>query len=156
MELKRKPKHYYVENAIYFITTHTFNFEPIFSDPKLAEILYNKILEYKGLLEYNLHSFVIMPHHLHIMLDLPSKTNISYIMFRLKGSSSREINKLRGVKSPIWQDRFYDHMIRDERDYVKHMDYIHFNPVKHGLVYKPEEWKWSSFLDCINRRNSIS
>ena len=40
----------------------------------------------------------------------------------------------------LWQHRFWDHMIRNERDYENHFDYIHYNPVKHGLVPKPEDW----------------
>jgi putative transposase len=49
----------------------------------------------------------------------------------------------------IWQKRFLEHIIRDERDYSAHMDYVHFNPVKHGLVAHPAEWKYSTFHKCV-------
>jgi len=45
----------------------------------------------------------------------------------------------------VWQHRFWEHMIRDEDDFIKHVEYIHFNPVKHGLVNRVQDWPWSSF-----------
>ncbi len=52
-------------------------------------------------------------------------------------------------ESGIWQRRFWEHTIRDERDYAAHMDYIHFNPVKHGLVAEARAWEYSSFRRCV-------
>jgi putative transposase len=49
----------------------------------------------------------------------------------------------------IWQKRFWEHTIRDERDYSAHMDYVHFNPVKHGLVAHPAAWRYSTFHKCV-------
>jgi putative transposase len=51
----------------------------------------------------------------------------------------------------IWQRRYWEHTIRDERDYAAHMDYTHFNPVKHGLVEQPADWPFSSFRRCVER-----
>jgi len=49
----------------------------------------------------------------------------------------------------IWQRRYWEHTIRDDRDYAIHMDYIHFNPIKHGLVDNPADWPFSSFRRCV-------
>jgi putative transposase len=49
----------------------------------------------------------------------------------------------------IWQRRFWEHTIRDDRDYAVHMDYTHFNPVKHGLVENAADWPYSSFRRCV-------
>jgi REP-associated tyrosine transposase len=49
----------------------------------------------------------------------------------------------------IWQRRYWEHTIRDDRDYAVHMDYVHFNPVKHGLVTSPADWPFSSFHRCV-------
>jgi putative transposase len=51
----------------------------------------------------------------------------------------------------IWQRRYWEHMIRDEHDYAAHVDYVHFNPVKHGYVQHPAEWPHSSFRQCVVR-----
>ena len=45
----------------------------------------------------------------------------------------------------VWQRRYWEHMIRDDRDFARHFDYIHYNPVEHGHVRKPRDWRWSSF-----------
>ena len=51
----------------------------------------------------------------------------------------------------VWQPRYWEHTIRDDRDYAVHVDYIHFNPVKHGFVEHPAEWPFSSFRRCVAR-----
>jgi putative transposase len=69
-------------------------------------------------------------------------------MHSLKPNFTKAYKQATGVTGPMkfWQKRFYDHIIRDETDLHHHFDYIHFNPVKHGLVTKPEDWPHSSFL----------
>ena len=54
-------------------------------------------------------------------------------------------------ESLVWQRRFWEHTIRDDRDWRNHMDYIHFNPVKHGLVTRPCDWPWSSFRRMVDK-----
>ena len=51
----------------------------------------------------------------------------------------------------VWQRRFWEHAIRDEEDWRKHLNYIHFNPVKHGYANSPNEWPWSSFDACVKK-----
>ena len=50
---------------------------------------------------------------------------------------------------PLWQPRFWEHTIRDADDFARHMDYIHYNPVRHGLVAAPSQWPHSSFARCV-------
>ena len=57
----------------------------------------------------------------------------------------RSATRLHRAERGIWQRRFWEHTIRDERDYVAHMDYVHFNPVKHGLVTQVADWPYSTF-----------
>jgi len=68
---------------------------------------------------------------------------------RIVRKVERTIGTLRQRESGIWQRRFWEHTIRDERDYAAHMDYIHFNPVKHGLAAHPADWPFSSFRRCV-------
>ncbi|MEE8525722.1 MAG: transposase, partial [Thermoanaerobaculia bacterium] len=81
----------------------------------------------------------------------------------IKGSFSRHYLKAGGIQgrrnpsrrrsgeAAIWQRRFWEHFIRDEGDFQKHLDYIHFNPVKHGYVDSPREWPWSSFHRYVRK-----
>ncbi len=97
---------------------------------------------------------VILPEHLHCIWRLPEgdndfsnrwqliKTHFSKnITLDERISNSRKRKKERG----IWQRRFWEHLIRDEQDYQNHVDYIHYNPVKHGYVQQTIDWRYSSF-----------
>lgn len=88
-------------------------------------------------------------------------TNISQIMFAIKINSSRDIHKhmhSRGIDTSAmgscfqWQQSFYDHIIKDSRDFINHIEYIRYNPVKASLVKKPEDYPFLFFdEDVINR-----
>lgn len=147
--LKGKPLHFYLPDRIYFITTHTYNFDPIFLKGNLANILLNKIADLQTELDLPIYGYGIMHHHLHWMFETGDKNSLDYVMFRLKGSSSREINKVRGEKGHFWQERYQDHVVRNEKDFISHLNYIHYNAVKHRLVKKPEDWPFSSYKDYL-------
>jgi len=76
-------------------------------------------------------------------------------MHSLKPNFTREYKRLLGLSSfesmKFWQKRFWDHVIRDDRDFENHLHYIHFNPVKHGYVTDPRDWKDSSYLEWEKR-----
>ena len=59
--------------------------------------------------------------------------------------SGTPVARLRNGEVALWQRRFWEHTIRDEKDFERHVDYIHFNPVKHGLVERVRDWPYSSF-----------
>lgn len=67
----------------------------------------------------------------------------------VKAGEGRSASRVARGERGIWQRRFREHAIRDERDYGAHVDYVHFNPVKHGLAAAPGEWAWSSFRRCV-------
>ena len=103
---------------------------------------------------FRIDAAVILPDHIHCIWTLPTddadfsmrwreiKSGFSRrIRNREKITCSREQRKERG----IWQRRFWEHLIRDDKDYQHHMDYIHYNPVKHSYVNHPAQWHHSSF-----------
>lgn len=69
----------------------------------------------------------------------------------LPNVETRRTEFLERVGRGIWQKRYWEHTIRDDRDYRAHMDYVHFNPVKHGLVAHPAAWPYSTFEKCVAR-----
>ncbi len=97
---------------------------------------------------FQIDAIVILPDYIHCIWTLPENDSDFSTRWRLikRDFSSRMSAPLstRGEKK-IWQRRFWEHLIRDESDLQSHMDYIHYNPVKHGYVRRPEEWKYSSF-----------
>ena len=116
------------------------------------EKLRQSFLEVKAKRPFELLAAVVLPDHLHCLWCLPeSDADFSTRWQMVKTSFSRRIpaqKRKDGAKS-IWQPRFYDHCIRDESDFQKHLDYIHYNPVKHGLAYSPGEWPYSSFAHFV-------
>ncbi len=76
----------------------------------------------------------------------------SYFSHQYKGQIEliSDVRKAKGERA-VWQRRFWEHWIRDEDDYARHFDYIHYNPVKHGLVMSPGEWKHSSFQEYVKK-----
>jgi putative transposase len=97
-------------------------------------------------------AIVILPEHLHAILTLPpGDADFSDRWRRIKGDFTRNVSAAgvpisrdhRGEYS-LWQKRLWEHTIRDERDFERCADYIHFNPVKHRLVTSPSDWPFSS------------
>ena len=92
---------------------------------------------------YELHAWVVMPNHVHILI-LP-RVPVSVIMRWLKGSTARSANKILGrTGQPFWQDESYDHFLRDSSRIGRTVSYIENNPVSAGLVCCAEKWLWSS------------
>ena len=102
---------------------------------------------------FTVDAIVVLPNHLHTVFTLPQDdADFSGRWRRIKGhfSSTLIASCVATERNPngdlaLWQRRFWEHTIRDERDFERHVDYIHFNPVKHGLVSRACDWPHSSF-----------
>jgi len=130
----------------------------------LAERKSRLLVDYVGLLKdsiryvksnhpFEIDAMVIMPDHLHAIWTLPEGDNdFSTRWGLIKAGFSRRISKgerlslsrqSKGERG-IWQRRFWEHLIRDDDDFERHVDYIQYNPVKHGFVNRPVDWPFSS------------
>jgi len=85
-----------------------------------------------------------MPEHVHLLISEPERSTLSVVIQILKQITSRKLR--RGDARRFWQVRYYDFPVWSERKRVEKLRYIHRNPVKRGLVARPEDWRWSSFL----------
>lgn len=102
---------------------------------------------------FAIDAIVILPDHLHIIMTLPAgDANFSIRWSLIKRRFTTAVAKTgvpiarhRNGEHALWQRRFWEHTIRDERDFERHADYIHFNPVKHRLVTRVRDWPYSSF-----------
>lgn len=102
---------------------------------------------------FDIDAIVVLPDHLHSLWTLPEGDDDFSLRWRqIKSAFSRAIEKderisnsrLRKQERGIWQRRFWEHAIRDEEDFNRHIDYIHINPVKHGYVQRAIDWQFSS------------
>ena len=101
---------------------------------------------------FAIDAIVILPEHLHVLMTLPQNdTDYSGRWRRIKSMFARlvarrmPLERNRRGEYALWQRRFWEHTIRDESDFERHADYIHFNPVKHGHVGRVKDWPYSSF-----------
>jgi putative transposase len=141
--------------ASYFFTVVTWRRRPILCRPDLRAALRRSLDRERHAHPFTLDAIVVLPDHLHCIWTLPPedsdfpgrwrriKANVSRLVapeIEAAPTTSRQAKGERGV----WQRRYWEHVIRDEADYEAHVDYIHFNPVRHGLVERPADWPWSS------------
>lgn len=146
--------------GIYFFTVNLL--ERHNSDLLVRHIEYLRVsvrkIQYRH--PFNIHAWVVLPDHLHCVIELPYgdvdfstrwrliKANFSKSLPSVESlSHSRRVRGERG----IWQRRFWEHLIRDEADYAAHIDYVHINPVKHGLVSRVRDWPYSTFHRDVKR-----
>ena len=125
------------------MTTVTVNREPIFRDSEFADIVLKAILFGKRQEWYYLLSFVIMPDHLHLIM-VPEGKSISECMKSIKGFSARQINKVCQRRGSVWHTGFYDYILDSEEKVLGRIRYIEYNPVRKGIVIRPEDYNCSS------------
>jgi len=120
--------------------------KPLFQDPSFCELFMAGVKKVKSLHPFDLDAYVILPDHIHLLISLPAGIrDYSNIIKEIKRYVTKSIRKQFDQQDlVVWQDRFWEHTIRDERDMQTHYDYIHYNPVKHGYVASVDQWKWSS------------
>ncbi len=146
-----------VEGGSYFFTV---NLRDRRSDLLVAEIdaLRSAVRAARARYPFHIDAWTVLPDHMHCLwtlppddFDFPVRWQTIKAMFSrsVPGVEDRRASLVRKREAGIWQRRYWEHTIRDDQDYAVHMDYIHFNPVKHGLAAHPADWPFSSFAKCV-------
>jgi putative transposase len=142
--------------ATYFFTVVTHNRQPLFQNNETVALLRQAFHIVKAESPFTIDAIVVLPDHIHSIWTLPEgDADFSSRWKRIKARFSlrcpevykqqRSIARQRKGEQAIWQRRFWEHQIRNETDFSQHVDYIHYNPVKHGLADAPRNWPYSSF-----------
>ena len=139
--------------GIYFFTLVTYRRRPLFAGDQARRCLRQAIAEVKERHPFGMDAICLLPDHLHTIWKLPvDDMAYSRRWNEIKGLFSKRLRLLDGESGGItesrqrngeasfWQRRFWEHLIRNETDYIHHLDYLHFNPVKHGLVERVLDW----------------
>ncbi len=109
---------------------------------------------------FHIDAWVVLPDHMHCLWTLPEgdadfalRWKVIKFAFakRLPPTEACSATLVARGERGIWQRRYWEHLIRDERDYASHMDYLHFNPVKHGHVARVSDWPYSSFHRAVRQ-----
>lgn len=127
----------------------------MFRDTRNMDLLWQILRNVKEIHPFVMLGYVFLFDHFHMIIQTTGKSNFSGVMHSLKSNFTREYKKQIGLTSSqsmnFWQRRFWDHVIRDDRDFENHLHYIHFNPVKYGCVKDPRDWRDSSYLEWERR-----
>lgn len=158
-----------ITGATYFFTVVTYRRRCLFADARNRRFLGASFREARESLPFEIDAAVLLPDHLHVLMRPAECVDYSALWRLIKTLFTRRLlsdrdgasrctlpvaenrasrcilkdGRRRGEAS-VWQRRFFEHTIRDQEDWGRHVDYIHWNPVKHGLVARPQDWKWSS------------
>jgi putative transposase len=159
----------YQPGGTFFFTLVTHDRQPLFSDRANVERLRAAVREVRDMWPFESVAGVVLFDHLHFMWTLPpGDSEYSKRIGRMKVlftrsladtpwsdltvSSTHAASRHRQGESGVWQRRFWEHVIRDADDYEHHFNYLHYNPVKHGLCGCPHDWTASSFAYWVERK----
>ncbi len=151
-------RRYWVPGATYFFTVVTHERAPILCTDLARPLLRAAFEDCRRTRPFDMPAVVLLPDHLHAVWTLPPgdddfSTRWGVIKraftqaYLPAGGSSRLVSTARDSqrRRGVWQPRFWEHLIRDDDDFEKHVEYIHWNPVKHGHAASAWDWEWSSF-----------
>jgi len=144
----RNVRRYFKEGRTYFLTHITYRRQPILITH--IDLLWNSIHKFKQLTPYELIAWVILPDHWHCIIE-PSENDVASLMKRIKLSLAAGYLKRLGFRSGrTWHNRYWDHVIRDQEDMNRHVDYIHYNPMRHGLATSAMKYPHSPFRQFVD------
>jgi putative transposase len=127
---------------VFFVTTNTSMARRLLQSERNATLLIEVLRSHVATGKFQLHDFVIMPDHLHLLMTLRSDVTIEKAMQLIKGGFSYRLKKDFGYQGEVWQRGFSDVRIRDRQSFSQHRAYIVQNPVKAGLVDSAELWPY--------------
>lgn len=143
--------------ATFFFTVNTHLRQPFLIDSDVRAALREGIDRVRSTMPFQIDAWVLLPDHLHCVWTLPVgdadfSTRWRVIKTIVTQRCSPRLNKREMLserrvaknQSSLWQQRFWEHQIRDDEDFTRHVDYIHWNPVKHGHVVQVGDWPYSS------------
>ncbi len=146
------------DGGTYFFILITYNRLPILSSDVARNILHTVWKEVQTRHPFTIDAICLLREHIHAIWTLPEedqdyslrwkeiKRLFTHRYYQVACSDEpRNASRVKRGEATVWQRRFWEHTIRNQEDYNRHIDYIHFNPVKHGLVQRVVDWPWSSF-----------
>lgn len=154
----------YQPGGTYFFTVVTHQRRPFLTDEVARRCLREAWVEVREDHPFRILGLCLMPDHIHTIWRLPENDDGYDVRWscikRLFSQAYRQSGGVEGARNPsrmqkheagFWQRRYWEHLMRDEDDFRRHMDYTHYNPAKHGYVTRASEWEWSTFHRYVKR-----
>jgi putative transposase len=137
----------------WFFTVVTRDRNPVFRKPVMVALLRHALRKVRGSLPFTIEAIVVLPDHLHCIWTLPAGDSDYSTRWRLVKScftrAGRDATDY--YSGSVWEHRYRECLIRDDSDFQAHVDYIHYNPVKHGYVDRPLDWPSSSLARYVRQ-----
>jgi putative transposase len=147
MTLKRHPHtpaHLFLDDTSYFVTGAIYRKRPLLVSPELKDRLLELIREYFQTYNWELHHWVILDNHYHILGQSRIGEDLTNIFRSIHSRAGIAISQATHCETPIWWN-YWDYCPRDERDYMVRLNYLLMNPIKHGYVTNLHDYPFSSF-----------
>jgi putative transposase len=148
----------FVPGGSFFFTVVTANRAPFLTGERARQLLGEAFRETRESWPFTVEALVLLPDHWHAVWTLPEgdaayPRRLGYLKKEFTkawlgaGGPEQAVSRSqrRDGRRGVWQRRYWEHTLKDEDDFARHCDYIHYNPVKHGLVACPHQWEWSTF-----------
>ena len=140
----------FLQNSLLFITVVTNERIPILTND--IHLLHKIFINVSEFYDFELIAYVVLQDHVHCIIKPLNINEYPKIIKSFKYSFTKNFNV--GLVNPtykkLWQNRYWEHTIRDENDLQRHLDYIHYNPIKHGYVTKAIDYPYSSFEKFVS------
>ncbi|MEB3213694.1 MAG: transposase [Leptolyngbyaceae bacterium] len=162
-------RRFYQPGSTVFLTWVTYHRKTLFAESNNIHLFRQAVQRAKSEQPFDIDAAVILPEHVHFILTFPSNDNdYSKRVGRIKALFTKALknkdhalthvspSRRKHRESDVWQRRFWEHTIRNEEEYKCYLDYIHYNPVKHGLVRCPHLWQYSSFHKWVGEGHYCS
>ena len=153
--MPRSLRRFHQSRQSHFVTFSCYRRQRYFTTSKLFELFVECLEETRRRFDLCVYGYVVIPEHVHLLLSEPAVEDgeppgdrvrtLADALHFLKLAFAKRARKMRSAGGPFWQKRYYDRNVRDRWEFGVKLEYLHWNPVKRGLVGAPEEWRWSSY-----------
>jgi REP-associated tyrosine transposase len=144
----RRLERTWIQDPIYFVTTCTFQRKAILAREEVAKILAYEWCSARERHGWAIGRYVIMPDHVHFFCSPePDAKPLPIFIGFWKEWTSKAIKRLFQLTSPVWQEEFFDHVLRSSESYSEKWNYVRNNPVRHGFVTNADDWPWQGEIE---------
>jgi REP-associated tyrosine transposase len=141
------PESVLASERTFFVTSSTWGRQRLLQSDRSAGLFIVVLYEYRAQSKYQLHEFVVMPDHFHVLLTVGAQMTVERAVQFIKGGFAFRAGRELGLRSPIWQKGFSEARVQDEESFTVRRTYIRNNPVAASLVQEPEKYVYSSAHD---------
>jgi len=155
---------YQQARTLHYVTFTCYHRAPYLGTASARDLFEATLERVRRWYGFRIHAYVVMPEHVHLLVSEPERSTLAVVIQMLKQIVSRKIHQdgarlplsqERGIGSPFWQRRYYDFNLWSKKKLEEKVHYIHQNPVRRGLVARPEDWKWSSFRHIATGEDGV-